>query len=182
MEQKEEETQTEQLNDNMNEQKSTWNSMDKIAGLLDIVVPQKYKAKAMKLLQFLNAQPGFKINEKGQVIINDKLIPNAHIVDWIRYVVIRNVKTLPPEEIDVFYSYLKEIHAPVVLFSDKKSASHDVAKVESIKPDEIIKGASVKNQVGYGERTEKHLYVKKPINELFASKDNIKKKWKKFKF
>ncbi|CAC5367039.1 unnamed protein product [Mytilus coruscus] len=95
------------------------NSDHDLNTLIELTIPVKYREKAKKLLKFLQRQPTISWNKHGQVKINNETVPNSHIVDLLRDVVIPyGCKQLPSGH-EHFYDFLKNIHIPMGLISNR---------------------------------------------------------------
>lgn len=156
---------------------------DNIETLINISIPTKYKDKLKNLLQYLKQQPGFHWNKRGEVIINNDIIKNSHIIDWLRDIVIPTENRHPPEGIHHFYQYLKSIHIPMSIISSSKRNKFLLCSKNSGETDEeeiILKTTDEKDhRKNRTEKIKRHVFVKRDISALFPSK--TKKKWLRFK-
>ncbi|CAG2250949.1 unnamed protein product [Mytilus edulis] len=99
--------------------KTEKDSSDDLNTLIELTIPVKYREKAKTLLQFLQSQSTISWNKHGKVKINNETVPNSHIVDLLRDVVIPyGCKQLPSGH-EIFYDFLKNIHIPMGLISNR---------------------------------------------------------------
>ncbi|CAG2252922.1 unnamed protein product [Mytilus edulis] len=99
--------------------KTEKDSSDDLNYLIELTIPVKYREKAKTLLQFLQSQSTISWNKHGKVKINNETVPNSHIVDLLRDVVIPyRCKQLPSGN-EIFYDFLKNIHIPMGLISNR---------------------------------------------------------------
>ncbi|CAC5393109.1 unnamed protein product [Mytilus coruscus] len=97
------------------------NSDHDLNTLIELTLPVKYreKEKKKKLLKFPQRQPIISWNKHGKVKINNETVPNSHIVDLLRDVVIPYECKQLPSGHKHFYDFLKNIHIPMGLISNR---------------------------------------------------------------
>lgn len=133
---------------------------DNIDTLINISIPTKYKDKLKKLLHYLKQQPGFHWNMRGEVIINNDIIKNSHIIDWLRDIVIPTENRHHPEGIHHFYQYLKSIHIPMSIISSSKKKKFLLCSKNNGETDEdeiILKTTDKKDH--RTEKIKRHVFA-----------------------
>jgi hypothetical protein len=97
----------------------TFNDEDFILEFIQMTLPKNIMNKAKALYSFVkqNASNLISWDQSGRIKIRDRIIPNTHIVDLIKY----NVSPLSknqPEGSEEFYSVLQEINTPKSLICE----------------------------------------------------------------
>ncbi|CAG2203794.1 unnamed protein product [Mytilus edulis] len=156
--------------------KTEKDSSDDLNTLIELTIPVKYREKAKTLLQFLQSQSTISWNKHGKVKINNETVPNSHIVDLLRDVVIPyGCKQLPSGH-EIFYDFLKNIHIPMGLISNrmrKQLVQSDIQTTEE--NEQLAESEPEKNK----KRKINKLFVRRELSRLFEEKPKLK--WKRFK-
>ncbi|VDH97044.1 Hypothetical predicted protein [Mytilus galloprovincialis] len=124
----------------------------------------------------MKSQSTISWNKHGKVKINNETVPNSHIVDLLRDVVIPyGCKQLPSGH-EIFYDFLKNIHIPMGLISNrmrKQLVQSDIQTTEE--NEQLAESEPEKNK----KRKINKLFVRRELSRLFEEKPKLK--WKRFK-
>ena len=155
--------------------KTEKDNSDDLNTLIELTIPVKYREKTKTLLQFLHRQSTISWNKHGQVKINNETVPNSHIVDLLRDVIPYRCKQLPSGH-EIFYDFLKNIHIPMGLISNrmrKQLVQSDIQTTEE--NEQLAESEPEKNK----KRKINKLFVRRELSRLFEEKPKLK--WKRFK-
>lgn len=94
-------------------------------------IPKKYKSRAMKMLQFIHQNEAIRWDERGQVLLNNTIIPGSNITDLINDQV-RNRKNVNPEGWKQFSEALKLMNVPTELIGNKRR--HNITSEALVSP------------------------------------------------
>lgn len=75
-------------------------------------ISQQYKNRGKALLDYLSSVDGVKWNDRGEITINNKRVPNSNIADLISYAVRPGKKKNPPIAWSEFKDGLLDSNAP----------------------------------------------------------------------
>ena len=108
----------------------TQNTKDVLDTLYDETIESlsaAHRAKGKRILSHIKRIPELTWNQKGEMILNNKLYPNSHLEDLIRGVVNPKTKTTP-EGISDFKALLKKTNIPSNLVTFPKISLNNLPK------------------------------------------------------
>ncbi|CAC5413711.1 unnamed protein product [Mytilus coruscus] len=149
------------------------NSDHDLNTLIEMTIPVKCREKDKKLLKFLQRQPTISWNKHGQVKINNETLPNSHIVDLLRDVVIPHGCKQLPSGHEHFYDFLKNIHMPMGLISNRMRKQLVQSNIQTTEENEqLAESEPEKNK----KRKINKLFVRRELSRLLEEKPKLKLK------
>ncbi len=110
---------------------------------LEKTLPKTLKKKGDIIIDFIEKSPNHTITNKGEIVVNGKIIENSNIVDLVHYQLRQRKKiTNPPYAYPQFFQSLNEMNVPKeilkrkekkISFTTKKSSKTPTTKITSSK-------------------------------------------------
>jgi len=75
-------------------------------------LPKGRQNQANLLVDYLKGLPNFKVNQNGEIMINEKTVPNTNFIDLVHDFIRDRPKAIPPRGADSFASFLRSTNVP----------------------------------------------------------------------